>query len=76
MQILNTHEAKTKLSAVLQTIEETGEPFLICRNGKAIAELVPYRKKDRLSPHPTLSQIRMDYDPTEDLTKSEWGEVE
>ena len=39
MKMLNIHEAKTNLSAVLARVEKEGEKFLICRNGKPIAEL-------------------------------------
>jgi len=33
MKVLNVHEAKTRLSAVLANVEEKGEEYLICRNG-------------------------------------------
>ena len=74
MQTLNVHQAKTTLSAVLARIEQTGETFLICRNGKPVAELVPHRKPDRLAPHPVLGRIRIDYDPTEPLDEGDWPE--
>ena len=76
MQKLNVHEAKTKLSAVLMEVEQKGETFLICRNGKPVAELVPHKKQSRLAYHPVLSRIRINYDPTEDLTDEEWGTIE
>jgi prevent-host-death family protein len=76
MRNLNIHEAKTKLSALLLEVEQKGETFLICRNGKPIAELIPHKKINRLAYHPTLSKIQVKYDPTEDLTSDEWGEIE
>ena len=76
MQKLNIHEAKTMLSAILQQIEQSGETFVICRNGKPLAELIPYRKPSRLNYHPVLSKIKIEYDPVEDLSKNEWGEIE
>ena len=72
---LNIHEAKTRLSAILGEVEK-GKSFLICRNGKPIADLVPHRKRQRTRSHPVMSKIRIEYDPTEDLTEEEWGEVE
>ena len=77
-QMLNIHEAKTKLSAVLMEIEKTGRRFVICRNGRPIAEIGPLRKRQgsRLGVHPLLSNIQINYDPTEDLTEEEWGSVE
>lgn len=77
-QMLNIHEAKTKLSAVLMEIEKTGRRFVICRNGTPIAEIGPLKKRQgsRLGVHPLLSNIQINYDPTEDLTEEEWGSVE
>ena len=34
MKIVNIHEAKTKLSALLAEVVEKGEKVLICRHGK------------------------------------------
>ncbi len=76
MEKLNVHEAKTKLSAVLMEIEKTGKTFLICRNGKPVAEMIPYKRPSRLAYHPTLSKIGIAYDPVEGLSEQEWGEIE
>ena len=76
MERVNIHEAKTRLSAILAEVEKTGKTFLICRNGKPLAELGPRRQKGRLKIHPVLSRIRIDYDPLEDLTEDEWGEID
>ncbi len=75
MKIVNVHEAKTKLSALLAEIERTGEKVLICRNGKPIADLLPHRKRNRLEPHPVMGQIRINYDPVEPLSEDEWPEA-
>ncbi|MBU0676929.1 MAG: type II toxin-antitoxin system prevent-host-death family antitoxin [Verrucomicrobia bacterium] len=74
MKTLNIHEAKTKLSAVLAEIEQTGEVYLICRNGKPIADLVPHQRPDRLKTHPMVRDVRIKYDPTEPATEDEWPE--
>ena len=74
MKMVNIHEAKTKLSALLAEVEATGEKVLICRHGKPIADLVPHRQRHRLEPHPVMSKIRIDYDPTEPLAEDEWSE--
>ena len=76
MQKLNVHEAKTKLSAVLIEVEQKGKTFLICRNGKPVAELSPHKKRSRLTYHPFLSKIKINYNPVEDLSDEEWGEIE
>ncbi|HCE44392.1 MAG TPA: type II toxin-antitoxin system prevent-host-death family antitoxin [Lentisphaeria bacterium] len=74
MQSVNVHEAKTRLSSLLAEIEK-GKSFLICRNGKVVADLVPHKRKKRTKSHPMLSKIKIDYDPTETLTEDEWGEI-
>ena len=76
MQKLNIHEAKTKLSAVLVEVEKKGATYLICRNNKPIARLVPYKKQSRLDYHPALRKIEINYDPVEELSHEEWGEIE
>lgn len=74
MKSVNIHEAKTKLSALLSEVEEAGTEIRICRNGKPVADLVPHRKRSRLNPHPVMSKITIDYDPTELLAEDEWPE--
>jgi len=76
MKSLNVYEAKSRLSEVLADVAEKGETYVICRNGKPVADLVPHVKKSRLTPHPTLRQIRVKYDPTEPLTSEEWPREE
>ena len=70
---VNTHEAKTRLSALLAAIEEKGEVVLICRNGKPVAELKAPEQPaaDRLKTDPSL-RVELHYDPTEPLTEEEW----
>ena len=73
MQSVNVHEAKTNLSSLLAEIEK-GKSFLICRNGKVVADLVPHKKRKRTRVHPLLSKIKINYNPTEVMTEDEWGE--
>ncbi len=76
-QMLNIHEAKTRLSSVLMEIEKTGESYIICRNGKPVATLSPFKSHgSRLGKHPVMSNIQVNYDPTEELTDEEWGQIE
>lgn len=72
MKSVNVHEAKTKLSALLAEVEETGEKVCICRHGKPIADLVPHHKRSRLTPHTVMRNIHINYDPTEPLAADEW----
>jgi prevent-host-death family protein len=71
---VNTHEAKTRLSALLATVEAAGETILICRNGKPVAALTPppsATAPDPLKRHPEL-QGRILYDPLEPGTEEDW----
>jgi prevent-host-death family protein len=43
-QIINIHEAKTRLSQLLQQVE-MGDEIIIARANKPIARLVPYQQK-------------------------------
>ena len=72
MKVVNIHQAKTTLSALLAEVEKTGKKIRICRHGKPVADLIPYQKRSRLQPHAVMSKIRIDYDPTEPLAEDEW----
>lgn len=72
MKILNIHETKTNLSSILADIEATGNKYIICRNGKPIAEISSHKKKNRLKPDPFLSRIKIRCDLTEPLTEEDW----
>lgn len=74
MKTLNAHEVETQLFSVLLDIEKTGERFVIYRDGVPVADLIPHHRKSRLTPHPVISQITINYDPTEPLTSDEWPE--
>jgi antitoxin (DNA-binding transcriptional repressor) of toxin-antitoxin stability system len=73
---VNVHAAKTQFSRLLAEVEETGGAFVICRNGEAIADLVPHKRTSRIKPHPVLRKINTAYDPTEPLSDDEWPEGE
>ncbi len=71
MITVNTHEAKTRLSALLVAVEEQNETVLICRNGKPVAQLVHFPPfGGRLAADPAL-RVVLKYDPTEPLGKDE-----
>ena len=76
MKTINVHQAKTQLSMLLRQVEDAQESYLICRNGKPVADLVPHRQPNRLQPHPVLSRIEIKYDPTEPLAADEWQEAD
>jgi len=70
---VNTHEAKTRLSSLLAEVEEKGETIILCRNGKPVAELRPYRQVRRpLAHNPRLAKVRFREDPTLPLDPEDW----
>lgn len=67
---INIYEAKTRFSALVAEIEESGVPVTICRNGKPVAELRPLggARRRRLVPDPSLKvRFAPGFDPTEPL---------
>ena len=75
MQTVNVHAAKTKLSALLAMIEKSGDGYVICRNNKPIADLIPHQSKNRLDPDPFLSKVKIKCDLTKPMTEDEWEDL-
>jgi len=73
---VNTHEAKTRLSALLAAVEDQGETVVICRNGKPVAEIraIPSASRAFLPPHQDLQPTRIgpDFDPTVGVSETDW----
>ena len=44
MTKLNIHEAKTHLSKYLKKVAH-GETIVLCKNGKPVAQIIPFSKK-------------------------------
>jgi antitoxin (DNA-binding transcriptional repressor) of toxin-antitoxin stability system len=75
MVLVNTHEAKTKLSRLLMLVEEKGETVVICRNGVPVAELKPVKKvRDPLKMDKKLQNVIFHADPMKPLSDEEWPE--
>lgn len=75
MVMVNTHEAKTKLSSLLVLVEDKGETVVICRNGRPVAELKPVRKvREPLAMNAKLKKVIFNEDPVKPLSDDEWPE--
>jgi antitoxin (DNA-binding transcriptional repressor) of toxin-antitoxin stability system len=48
MEVINIFDAKNKLSKLISDIEKKNTSYLICRNGKPVAEIVAHKAKNRL----------------------------
>ncbi|MGA1825743.1 MAG: type II toxin-antitoxin system Phd/YefM family antitoxin [bacterium] len=70
---VNTHEAKTRLSELLSKVEKQGERVIICRNGKPVAEVIPWEKgRNPLKQDPELKKVIFHDDPSLPLNEDEW----
>lgn len=71
MIIINLHEAKARLSELVQAVEERDETVVICQDGVAVAEIRRCAVRD-LTPEPRLRvEFAPGYDPTEPLQPDE-----
>ncbi len=74
MTAVSIHEAKTHLSSLIANIERQGETIIICKHGRAVAELVPIPKGRRTKSNAKLKHIKIKDDPTKP-TEKEWENV-
>jgi antitoxin (DNA-binding transcriptional repressor) of toxin-antitoxin stability system len=79
MITVNMHEAKSRLSELVKTVETTGELVVLCRGGEEVAEIrrrTPRRRAKRnLTPLPELKvKLAPGYSPDEPLSAEEWPE--
>ena len=52
-------------------MEDSGESAVICRDGEAVADLVPHKRVNRIKTHSVLGRIKLGYDPIEPLSSGE-----
>ena len=74
MTSVSIHEAKTHLSSLITNIERQGETIIICKHGRAVAELIPIPKGHRTKVDAKLKHIKIKDDPTTS-TEKEWENV-
>ena len=41
---INIYEAKTHLSELIKQVQETGEPYTICKNNKPVVDIVVHKE--------------------------------
>ncbi len=74
MTIVSIHEAKTQLSALISALERGGEPVVIARHGRPVAEIKLIEKKKRTIPDIKLGEIEIHYDPASSLDE-DWEDA-
>lgn len=73
MMTVNTHEAKTRLSELLQRIENKNEVVVICRNGHPVAEVRRWvAGRNPVRRNAKLSAVRIAPDAFGPLSEKEW----
>lgn len=73
MITVNTHEAKTRLSELLQKVETEKERVVICRNGKPVAELHSWNSDHNpLRLNALLKNVVINEEPDLPLSADEW----
>jgi antitoxin (DNA-binding transcriptional repressor) of toxin-antitoxin stability system len=76
---VNMHEAKTRLSELVKAVEERNETVVLCRDGRAVAEIrrhVTKRAARSLTPDPRFRvELAPGYHPAEPLSDDEWPEM-
>jgi len=78
MIAVNIHQAKTHFSALVAKVESGKEEVIISRNGRNVAELVPFRRRglrQPLRPQPDLACLKVKCDLTAPLGEDEWPEA-
>lgn len=79
MKTINIHEAKSKLSQLIASVEEGGDTIVICRNGKPVAQLDAFRQSDDTFHQLTVREdlkpfFAANFDPAEPVSEQEWPE--
>ena len=74
MPIVNIHDAKAHLSALIAKVSQDNERVIISRYGKAVAEIIPYQRSIRTNVDPELAQVKIKSDLTAP-TVEEWEDV-
>ena len=76
MIIVNTHEAKSRLSELIELVITGKEQVVICRNGKPLIDLVAHAEEtdfpDPLKKRPHLAKVKILGDLTAPIDDEAW----
>lgn len=74
MTTLSIHEAKATFSSLIARVEDRHEHVIICRYGRAVAELVPIARGKRTVVDEVLGKLQIHDDLTQP-TIEEWNDA-
>ena len=74
MVSVNIHEAKARLSELIAMVQDRNERVVVCRYGRAVAEIVPFKKARRTDVHEELKDITIKGDLTQP-TQEDWEDA-
>lgn len=73
---VNIYDAKAQLSKLIAGTEKDGQTVIICRNGRPVAQLIPYREiSDPLEQDPRLAGAVYYVDPCAPVPEDDWPEA-
>ncbi|MBT7068813.1 MAG: type II toxin-antitoxin system prevent-host-death family antitoxin [Verrucomicrobia bacterium] len=74
MTTMSIHEAKSKFSSLIARVEDRHEHVIICRYGRAVAELTPIARGKRTVVDKALGKLKIHGDLTQP-TVGEWNDA-
>ena len=74
MTTVSIHEAKSHFSALVAQVEDRHERVIICRYGRAVAELSPISKGKRTETDAALRNVKINDDLTRPSVE-EWKDA-
>lgn len=73
---MQSYEAKTRLSQIVAHVEESAEAYVVYRNGKPVADIIPHLdQKARLEPLQELLGAQYVGDPCEGVSEDDWPDA-
>jgi len=74
MRMVNMHEAKTRLSALVDKAVTLGESFVIAKSGKPMVKVIPVEREQ--SPRPRIGFMKGRISVPADFDRLHEGEIE
>jgi prevent-host-death family protein len=76
MQTIKASEFKAKCLALMDKVANSGQPLVVTKNGKPVAEIRPYTGKRVESPFGLHRNLRITGDIISPVAENEWKVLE